>query len=467
MAERIKQVAITYTTHRYILVGGIVAFVVVVVPNLIAASHAQPPTGAVIPLVAAIGMPLMFLLPFLVGHIKSQFSHSRARLLPNFAAPHLTILAAVLVLSLWIYPLFVAWYAHIDPVALVAITTAIAVPVIWGLQLQRTSLFFVGLIVFLSLYTERAQQWWFVDTAAHRPIQATIAALGAALLAAWLRRLSQLNEEMDDYGTTMQWRVARPGGGEAIEQRRLAANQVRRSPLITWINDAWFARLPAGPTTRSTFQLAQLLRYGFGSWPVAISALFMTACMTATALFMFEFALVGHDSDVGMLNFMLFFAIIMPGFQAGEALAQRRRRVSSELLLPMSRPQLIDGLFTASAHNMIVYWLIMNAGFLLVAWHILGDRLTLEAAAMYVLLSLATAFVTLGLSTRIAVWRSQFLRLAFVMVMWLLMAPLAGWWLARDRYGDFPFVVLAVILAGIGTFLVANARQAWLNLELG
>ena len=51
--------------------------------------------------------------------------------------------------------------------------------------------------------------------------------------------------------------------------------------------------------------------------------------------------------------------------------------------------------------------------------------------------------------------------------MWSMISPLAAWWLKRDSYGDFPFVVLAVILAGVGVLLVENARSAWLNLELG
>ena len=81
-------------------------------------------------------MPLLFLLPFLVRHVKTQFGHWRSRLTPGFAAPHLATLAAVLVFAFWIYPLFVAWCGHIDPVALIAITAVIGVPIIWGTHLQ-------------------------------------------------------------------------------------------------------------------------------------------------------------------------------------------------------------------------------------------------------------------------------------------------------------------------------------------
>ena len=44
---------------------------------------------------------------------------------------------------------------------------------------------------------------------------------------------------------------------------------------------------------------------------------------------------------------------------------------------------------------------------------------------------------------------------------------MAAWWRRTRSYGDFPFVVLAVILAGVGVLLIENARRAWLNLELG
>src|SRR5882724_1383795 len=89
MAERIKQVAITYITHRLFFVGAVVGVLVFAAPNLIALSQAHSPSNMAIQLLAALGMPLLFLLPFLVRHVKTQFGHSRSQLLPGFATPHL------------------------------------------------------------------------------------------------------------------------------------------------------------------------------------------------------------------------------------------------------------------------------------------------------------------------------------------------------------------------------------------
>ena len=33
-----------------------------------------------------------------------------------------------------------------------------------------------------------------------------------------------------------------------------------------------------------------------------------------------------------------------------------------------------------------------------------------------------------------------------------MISPISVWWLKRESYSDFPFVVLAVILAGVGVF---------------
>ena len=63
----------------------------------------------------------------------------------------------------------------------------------------------------------------------------------------------------------------------------------------------------------------------------------MTAMLTAATLFMADVAFANQPTSAGSLNFFLFFAIIMPGFQAGEAVAQRRSRFALDLLRPVAR----------------------------------------------------------------------------------------------------------------------------------
>jgi hypothetical protein len=497
MAERIKQVAITYLTHRTIWWWGIALATLGIAPNLFQLNSRSAIQHNPWPLVFIIAIPLFVAFPFLVGHAKAQFAHERARLIPNFAPAHLATLAVVLLSALWIFPLVLAWSGRIDPLALVAIAVAIGVPIIWGAHLNRASLILISLAAFYSIFTTIGSHWWFppqpalelppvaeaaasvsgsplgtpdsaLETdAPHHVAQSMIIFVGLLLLAVWLRRLQNLDEEADDYQSTIQWRVTRPGSGEASAGRRITAAQINRSPLIVWVNDAWFARLSSAPSPGGVPQLARLLRYGFGYCPTEIAAISMTIMVAAGTLFMAYYTFSGNTSRATTLNFFLFFATIMPGWMGGESLAQRRSRLAGELFRPATRPQFIDALFTAVARNSILYWLIMNFGFLLMARHLLGDSLTLKTAVMYAFLSAATAFMTLGLSLRIAVWRSQFLRLTTAMSLWLLLAPLAGWWLTRDKFGEWPFVLLAVVMAAAGAALLGYARKVWLNLELG
>jgi hypothetical protein len=213
--------------------------------------------------------------------------------------------------------------------------------------------------------------------------------------------------------------------------------------------------------------LPRLLLYGFGPWPTEFQAIVMTLMFAAVTVFMADFAYWAKGSEAGSLSIFLFFTTVMPGFLGGEALAQRRPRIAAELLRPLTRNQLIDGLFAAAARNAVVNWLIMNAGLLLVAWHVLGRQLTPPTIATYVLVSVATSFAAWGLSARMAVWQSHLKRLILMMFVWGAASGLVQVWLATGKTGEWPFVILAIVLAAIGALLVASARRAWLNLEIG
>ena len=172
-----------------------------------------------------VGMPLMFFPPFLVRHVKTQFGHSRSRLTPGFAVPHLATLAIVLSLHSRIYPLFCGlvwprscWLVHH--------CCHRCADHLGHVHQQWTSLFFVSIIFFFSLYTERAQRWWFADGKRPRTVHAAIAVAGAALLVAWLRRLGTLER---GNGRLRQpnavGRSTVPAGGETVERRASPPNK--------------------------------------------------------------------------------------------------------------------------------------------------------------------------------------------------------------------------------------------------
>src|SRR6188472_395797 len=98
MLEQIKQVSLTYLTQRY-LWWGLALFSLVALPQVmitLTLNRNGSTVDASPPMVMMLGMPMFILLPFLVGQIKTQFGHSRARLMPQFLSAHLVVLCGIL-----------------------------------------------------------------------------------------------------------------------------------------------------------------------------------------------------------------------------------------------------------------------------------------------------------------------------------------------------------------------------------
>lgn len=466
MISQMKQVVLTYLTQQYLWLA-VGFFAMIIVPNILTVGRSSGRAGFA--MMFALGMPVMMLTPFLVGHVKMQFGHSRARLMPQFMRAHLAVLGGVLLLTFVIYPLGLAALSNINPLGILAAGLAIGAPAIWGAQLNRFAPMLVSMGVFYSLMTTWGMNWWFEQAAAHRPAHALTIAAGAVLVVAWLWRLSTLREEMPDYLNAYQAMLARRTGSESVEQRRVVASAVGRNKLTSRIGDWWHARL-GGYYGGTKEGLARLLRYGYGPMPMEAHACFMLAMFVALGIFMSQFSFTQGARGPGIFGALWFFAmfgILMPGQMAGELLAQRRPRLSYEMLLPVPRRQLIEGLFAAAARNTISTWVIMNLGLaLLVA--IAKVELNAWTVVQFVLMSAVATFVSMAIGLRLAVWPSMIKRLIVVYVSWMvLIAPVFGLWAVRDKLGDWPVLLMTGILLAVGALVFSHARRAWFALELG
>ncbi len=467
LLNQIREVGVTYVTQRY-LWWGLALLTFMVGPQLILTFRPnRSPMDAAQPMMMVLGMPMLFVVPFLVGHVKVQLAHSRARLTPHFLPAHLIVLGGVLITVFLLYPLLLATMCSFNPLGFIALAIAIGVPAIWGSQLNRLIPIAVSIIAFYSLFTNWGLHWWMIDASAHRIEHACITMVGMALAVAWVWRVSHLTEEMDDFQNVYQGLLARRAGSDAVEQRRNLAIQVGRNRFQTWISDRWHARL-GGYYGGSQAGLVRLLHYGFSIIPTEIQSLFMAVMIVCLGVFLGQFSyLAKPGASFGALFFFIQFAILLPGYMAGELLSLRRPRIAFELLLPMSRTQLVDGLLTLAVRNAFVQWLVMNAAISVVVL-LVSDEFPIHMAAMYLLLSGTTMFAAMGLSLRISIWPSRVKRFAVMWVAWMAyLVPLFSWWDSRDTFGDWPFVLLAVVLAAAGAGLLFAARRAWLNLELG
>ncbi len=148
-------------------------------------------------------------------------------------------------------------------------------------------------------------------------------------------------------------------------------------------------------------------------------------------------------------------------------MAQRRPRISWEMLLPISRSQLIDGLFAASIRNAFTLWIMMN-GALLVVISLMENQISPGSLGMFLLMSASTMFAALGVALRIAVWPSMAKRLTVLFVSCIVfLGPMVAWWNLRETVGDWPFAVAALVVVVLGAGLIYEARRAWLRLEAG
>jgi hypothetical protein len=340
---------------------------------------------------------------------------------------------------------------------------------IWGAQLNRFVPMLLSMGVFYSLMTTWGLNWWIEQAAMHRAAHSVTVAGGVILVVAWLWRLSTLREEMPDYLNVYQAMLARRTGSESVEQRRVVATGVSRNKLTSRIGDWWHEQL-GGYYGGTKTGLTRLLRYGYSPMPMEVQALFMLAGFVALGIFMSKFSIIQGGRAPGQFGALWFFAmfgIVMPGQMAGELLAQRRPRLSYEMLLPVPRRQLIDGLFAAAARNTIGVWVIMNLGLAFVV-AIANVEVNAWTVVQFALMSAVTTYVSMAIGLRLAVWPSMMKRLIVVYVCWLvLIAPMFGLWAARDYLGDWPVLLMTGFMLAVGALVFNNARKTWLQLELG
>src|SRR4051812_24711754 len=127
MWRQIKQVLLTYVTHRYVLAVGVGVVGLIVTPNLLVMAFGRgSPNDKAQYMTMVLGMPLLFAIPFLVGHVKTQFAHPRSRLVPNFLLAHLLVLGSILTFLLLLFPSLLAVCGGFSVWGLIAIAIVIA-----------------------------------------------------------------------------------------------------------------------------------------------------------------------------------------------------------------------------------------------------------------------------------------------------------------------------------------------------
>jgi hypothetical protein len=467
MWRQIKQVLLTYVTHRYAFAVALGVVGIVIAPNLLVMAFGRgSPNDKAQYMTMVLGMPLLFAIPFLVGHVKTQFAHARSRLVPNFLLAHVLVLGSILTFLLLLFPSLLAVCGGFSAWGLIAIALVIATPAVWGNHLNRWSWMLGSVVAFYSLMTEWGVNWWVLQSPNHLAVHVSIVIVGITALAAWMWRLAHLREEMDDYQRSMQWHSVRRSGSELVEERRVIAQQVQRSTFVSWINDVYLARIGKYPSGDGK-SVTRLLRLGFSAQPMELQALVMAVMFLAVSVFLMSFSYLSKGG-YGALWFIVQMSLLMPGVWAGQSLAMRKPRIAMELMRPLTRGRYFDKLLAASAWNTAVAWMLLNTSLAFAMLGLSSDPITFQIGVIYAVLSLAITWATFGLAVRTATWNSTAGRLAVLLLGWFILAvPVLIWWLERAAIGDWPFIGVAALLVVVGGILIYSARRAWSNLEFG
>lgn len=401
------------------------------------------------------GFILVGALASLISHVKEQFAHPRSKLMPNFMASHVGILGILLLVLLVIIPAIVSCLSGLPLLGTVSFAALFGAVNLWVQQTKhpRVQLFAMPLylLLFFSVMLSMADvnsvwiyfgiNFWIESNPDFTFVHSIILITSWIGISLWLRQLTQAAEE-----TT-----------------RVPSNQ----GIQGLFSDRWLEKI-ARQTITTNLDRQRTLRYGMTPTPPLVRNVFGPILAIGMALSV-AFLIGDKDSDyrklaiiVGM-GYCIFGSVISSGI-----LLQKRTRLSQELMLPMTRRSLIDGILraivneaTLSACSTCVVTFV--ATYLLMPEYITPVRV---AAAGLAILSIQPFLV--GSSFSVVLITSQVLQL-FAMTFTICVAVAAAVFLTKlsIQFGLVYGAILSLCIAGFGVGMIQVARNEWMRIEFG
>jgi hypothetical protein len=460
--SRLAAVAATYSSRRFFWWVAAAAGLYVVIAILLA-PPADP--GSVNSWAQAlVGLPAMMAAFLLASQAKWQFVNPRAKTLPGHTAPHLAALLLLAVVGLGGLQSLAASRVGLNVLGAAACAIGIGACFTWAMHATRTIPNLLGLVIFFSLMSKVGCNFWLhpAFAADGRLAHLAILATGWASIVRWLFRLARLNEECEDYNIPVQ---AQSGSATRMERSQASRNmalQLSRSGLTRAVADWWHDRLIAyRPHTLGDYQ--RLLRYGFAAAPIELNLVMFGGMM------MVVFYFTGHmaTSDNGFLFGPLMMFSIWPGSVPGQFLTMRRARLAQELLLPLTRRELVDGLGWALVRMATISWITLALACVGLSLSIGVQLPAQDRLAGWLIISLAVQPYLLGFMTYIARVSSAAVRFGLMMLGLFpcMLAGMAGIGILHAA-GLGALLPYAALLVAVGVIMVRLSRKTWLHLEL-
>jgi len=388
---------------------------------------------------------------------RRQFAHPRSALLPGFALPHLlaivvfalfaTVLApAIVVLTIQGDFVFMAACASLTFALLSRQYTFIRNPLV--VTLFPTML----AVAILYLYLMTALALWGSGNIA--PTSAGSIALIAAswaLMAANFVRLAHLRHDetisQSSQRTTTDWRLGWFAADKSWYTKK-------------WrLSDAWNDRI-GGFHQRSRSRITRLLRHGVGPCPPELLTASPIAYCVACAL-VFIYASSQTEFPAIWRLFALMIAFPFPAASTASLTARPPAVLSSDLLRPLTRKQLIHSYFAASLWASILLWTIVNVLAIYVLWTYPELDPSPSRIPTFVFLSAALSVAMFGFTSG----RLRFAVNILFLAAWFTVLP--SWWFSRDTITDVPFWIISALALSLGLWATRRARREWLEAEFG
>lgn len=479
MWQQMKQVWMTYYT--YLTQTWVMCLLVVFALNLImlvpltstlAADSSHPTFGQ--PLQLACGAGSLLLTYWLVTMAKWHYSHPGARLIPGYQRAHSRLLLALLVAYFVLHPLGIAWFGGFPAWNMMAFMIAIAAVAAWFTFERNSVLSWLPLLLYFSVYTPWGEAFWAATDTGPMTLKLAILFVGWTVMLTWMWRLPKLEFETPEYGQ---------GGWELLNvssrwwqrrQEKQAAAKLSRGALKARIVDHWHDRI-SNPVYDSRRTSNWLLRYGFDEFPivyrvarsVAALGLLVLFTLTLNTVFLSRAGSTGELSFHGLWYFLII-PVFMPGPSASMKMEERRRQLKNELLYPMSRQEMIDGLFRSLSIESAFYWIGLHLSLFILVLVVMPSLLQPEMIGAFVFLSLMLQplmfYVSLLMCGNLEEIGPKIGGLFSAVVACALIIP---WWSQRANLGDGVFILIAMGLGVLGIWCGTRVRSIWTRLEFG
>ncbi|MBI1314601.1 hypothetical protein GC176_25185 [bacterium] len=213
----------------------------------------------------SLGWPLFVLVPILAMHVRTQMIDPRSRMIPGFAAPHLTVAGLILTVFVGGFPIAATAGTELSTFGTLALVTFGATALFYAGHFQSALLSFgvIAGLLWLGFGASDSVSNWiekkFLLESTSPP--AVVLLTGSLVALAGLAiRMSRTHEQMPEYGATADvetfWNQRSTSAKR--QQQRVQAQWVNRSKLAVFLCDrfsGWLMHhLPRRPLWRRLLQ---------------------------------------------------------------------------------------------------------------------------------------------------------------------------------------------------------------------